>query len=243
LQSTPGEVKFRMNGNWTVNWGGTTFPSGIGSQGGSNILVTQSGYYNVTLNALTGAYTFTYLGPPPTISIIGSNIGTAWATDWNLSSTNGRNYVLNNTTLLQGQAKFRQNGGWLINWGSTAFPSGVGFQEGPNIPIAAGTYDISFNRYTGAYSFLPSLNIVDINANSNEFILYPNPTNYKVTLKSVNYNLGNIKVSDVLGKTLFETTCTNNEIVLDCSDYPNGFYFITLLRDNQIITKKLIVDK
>jgi hypothetical protein len=243
LQSTPGEVKFRMNGNWTVNWGGTTFPSGIGSQGGSNILVSQSGYYNVTLNAVTGAYTFTYLGAPPTISIIGSNIGTAWTTDLNLSSTNGRNYVLNNITLVQGQAKFRQNGGWLINWGNTAFPSGVGFQDGPNIPITAGTYDIAFNRYTGAYSFSPSLNSIDFNANFNEFFLYPNPAQNSVTIKSENYSLGAIKVSDVFGKTIFETTTSDNELILDCSDYPIGFYFIALLRENQIITKKLIVDK
>lgn len=243
LQSTPGEVKFRMNGNWTVNWGGTTFPSGTGVQGGSNIPVTTSGFYNVTLNALTGAYTFTYLGAPPTISMIGSNIGTAWTTDLNLSSTNGRNYVLNNITLVQGQAKFRQNGGWLINWGNTAFPSGVGFQDGPNIPITAGTYDIAFNRYTGAYSFSPSLNSIDFNANFNEFFLYPNPAQNSVTIKSENYSLGAIKVSDVLGKTIFETTTSDNELILDCSYYPIGLYFITSKREGQFITKKLVVDK
>ncbi|MBE9492607.1 MAG: hypothetical protein IMY70_06960, partial [Bacteroidetes bacterium] len=33
------EVKFRENGDWAVNWGGDTFPSGTAVENGSNILV------------------------------------------------------------------------------------------------------------------------------------------------------------------------------------------------------------
>lgn len=52
-----------------------------------------------------------------------------------------------------GDCKFRFNHDWAVNWGDTAFPSGTGTQNGPNIPAIAGTYDITFNQTTGEYSF------------------------------------------------------------------------------------------
>lgn len=54
---TDGFAKFRANNSWDVNWGGNTFPSGTGTQGGPDIPVT-AGTYKVTLNITNGAYTF-----------------------------------------------------------------------------------------------------------------------------------------------------------------------------------------
>ena len=56
-------------------------------------------------------------------------------------------------TLTDGAVKFRAQDDWAINWGATDFPSGVGTQNGDNIPVSAGTYTIKFNVKTGAYSF------------------------------------------------------------------------------------------
>ena len=44
--------------------------------------------------------------------------------------------------------------GWSVNWGDTAFPSGIGTQNGPNIPIASGSYTVIFNDITGGYNFI-----------------------------------------------------------------------------------------
>lgn len=52
-----GEVKFRQNNNWDVNWGGYGFPSGWSWQDGPNIFVPE-GTYTVTFNRLTGEYNF-----------------------------------------------------------------------------------------------------------------------------------------------------------------------------------------
>lgn len=52
------EVKFRENADWTINWGGNSFPSGTGVVGGNNILLT-AGTYDVTFNYSTLAYDFT----------------------------------------------------------------------------------------------------------------------------------------------------------------------------------------
>lgn len=236
-----GEVKFRLNSSWTTNWGGATFPSGVGVQDGSNIPVTQSGYYNVAFNALTGAYTFTLISQPPTISIIGSTIGAAWNTDLNLSSTNGRDYSLLNTTLTQGEAKFRQNAAWFINWGNSTFPSGIGVQDGPNIPISSGNYNITFNRYSGAYVFSPALSNSDLDTNT--VTLYPNPANEFIVLTAKDKALGTVKIMDVLGKTLVEYFTSSTTITLDSSNYPNGTYLISYQNENQFGVKKCMITR
>jgi len=62
IHLTTAEVKFRQDGSWAVNWGGTTFPDGIGYQDGPNIIVNEGGDYYVTLNTSTGAYQFSKIG-------------------------------------------------------------------------------------------------------------------------------------------------------------------------------------
>ena len=52
-----GEVKFRQDDSWTVNWGGDTFPSGTGVAEGANIQVVE-GNYLVSFNTSTLAYNF-----------------------------------------------------------------------------------------------------------------------------------------------------------------------------------------
>ena len=42
---------------WGVNWGGSNFPYGIGSNGGANIPVT-AGHYNIIFNDIDGFYYF-----------------------------------------------------------------------------------------------------------------------------------------------------------------------------------------
>ena len=55
--ATDGGVKFAANGSWDVNWGGTTFPYGLGAAGGDNINVP-AGHYYILFNDIMGTYTF-----------------------------------------------------------------------------------------------------------------------------------------------------------------------------------------
>jgi hypothetical protein len=55
-----GEVKFRQDNSWAINWGGTTFPTGTGVPNGSNIPVT-AGNYAVSFNTGTLIYRFVLL--------------------------------------------------------------------------------------------------------------------------------------------------------------------------------------
>ena len=79
-----------------------------------------------------------------------------------MTSTDGVNYKIDKLACTVGAAKFRQNNDWGVNWGNAAFPSGTGTQGGDNIAITtAGTYDVTFNRVTGAYNFsFPTIALV-----------------------------------------------------------------------------------
>lgn len=154
---TAGEAKFRKTGDWGTNWGANTFPSGNGVANGPNILVTAGTYY-IQVNIATGEY---YFGPENRstpyndIGIIGSATSGGWDNDTNLIKNPSNPYLWSKKlTLTAGEAKFRANNGWDVNWGKASFPSGVGTAGGDNIPMTAGTYQITFNTLTGEYSFI-----------------------------------------------------------------------------------------
>lgn len=156
-----GEAKFRQDNDWAVNWGATDFPTGVGTQGGPNIPVAATGEYTVTFNSITGAYDFGYRSD---IGIIGNATPGGWDNDTDLYrdavDTNKYFRVLNLTI---GEAKFRKDNAWAVNWGALDFPTGTGTQGGPNIPIsAAGKYRVDFDKSTGVYSFTEVIEFVSI---------------------------------------------------------------------------------
>ncbi|GHB51559.1 SusF/SusE family outer membrane protein [Mongoliitalea lutea] len=53
---TEGDIKFRADNDWAVNWGADTPISGKGVQGGPNIPVPQAGNYLIWFNSLDGRY-------------------------------------------------------------------------------------------------------------------------------------------------------------------------------------------
>lgn len=156
LRLKQGEVKFRQNDAWAVNWGAKDFPAGIGTQGGDNIPVATAGRYKISFNKSTGAYKFEEILEFRTIGLIGSATAGGWDTDTDLTKDGGNpDLWKGNVTLKVGEAKFRANAAWAINWGDTLFPAGVGKLNGPNIKIpTAGDYQVSFNTKTLEYKFL-----------------------------------------------------------------------------------------
>lgn len=147
---TAGEVKFRANDEWTNNWGATDFPSGTGTLNGPNIPVDAAGLYIVDFNPSTGEYTFTSTN----VGIIGSATPGGWDadTDMTMDAADPAIWTIN-ITLTDGESKFRANDDWAYNWGAGDFPSGTATSGGANIPTTAGTYDVTFNVWTGEYSF------------------------------------------------------------------------------------------
>jgi uncharacterized delta-60 repeat protein len=86
------------------------------------------------------------------IGLVGTFNG--FSNDAVMETEDGEIYTIANFEIpVSGVVKFRQDASWDINWGANTFPTGIGFQDGPDIPVSAGFYDITFNRLTGAYQF------------------------------------------------------------------------------------------
>jgi len=155
LYLTAASAKFRASDGWDVNWGAASFPTGTGIQNGDNIPISAAGYYTVTFNDATGAFDFQLLTTPvfTTVGIIGDGTAGGWDTDTNLTQDGTDPHVwAGSITFTDGSAKFRAEDAWTKNWGSDTYPSGVGVQDGANIPVVAGTYDVWFNDATGEYA-------------------------------------------------------------------------------------------
>lgn len=145
LVLSEGDYYFSING--VGNIGNVDFPSGTGMEGVS--VSVPAGVYNITFDHSNWMYNFGF----PTISLVGSAVDPEWAVDLDLETGEGIYYFAFGVTLASGEAKFRQNHNWDINWGAADFPTGYGTQDGANIMVVAGEYDIMFNRLTGEYLF------------------------------------------------------------------------------------------
>lgn len=155
------KLKFRGNNNWDFNWGfasGTpaTARSGAAAPGGGDIEMA-AGEYFVYINTATRQYMFARTNrstPYGDVGIIGNATPGGWDNDTNLIKNPNNPYLWSGSIVIgTGEAKFRANNDWGVNWGANTFPKGVATPDGPNIPVVPGTYYIKFNSGTGEYSF------------------------------------------------------------------------------------------
>lgn len=135
-----GEMKLRMNNEWTTDYGDTG-ADGVLDLGGDNI-ATSAGRYIITVNLNDFSYSL------QAIDHIWGLVGSAY-NDWGATSDalftrdwsqpNDNIWVLNNVTLLEGEYKFRSNEAWALNYGDTG-ADGTLDDGGDNIISIAGTY-------------------------------------------------------------------------------------------------------
>lgn len=139
-----GEMKF-SEGTWDTSGGNVDqpgFPSGtVIINGGKNIKGTL-GFWNVTYNIITKAYSFTPgINPNPVIKINGGGL----TADEQMTSSNGIAYSKKSLTFTGGDVKFYEEG-TENSWGGD-FPDGP-VVSGATIPVPAGTYNVLFVKNT-----------------------------------------------------------------------------------------------
>ena len=138
-----GEVKFRFNNDWGLNYGDDG-ADGSMEASGANISVS-SGHYLVSMNLNTQSYTMEQID-------VWGLVGSATANGWD-----GPNdkfmpdfgimegyYYLSGVELVDGEIKVRQNDAWGLNYGDDG-NDGLMEVNGANIPVSAGTYNIILN--------------------------------------------------------------------------------------------------
>lgn len=120
------------------NWDGTNYGGAFFGESEDNIIMTQpAGYYQVDVDLSAKKYTLT----PFTIGIIGNATPKGWDGDTNMTyKPEERCWELKDVKLTDGEMKFRHTNDWSLSWGGEL--DNLTTQNGPNIVVAAGTYDI-----------------------------------------------------------------------------------------------------
>ena len=129
---------------------------------GGNIRVTDAGYYEITVNTDTHEVTIGRVDITPgvygTIGMPGSYQG--WLPGANLmtavnTKVENHDWIVKDFTMTEyTELKFTADGSWNMNWGDSAFPLGLAIQNGPDVPVAPGTYTVMFNDILGYYYFM-----------------------------------------------------------------------------------------
>ncbi|MFC4097340.1 SusF/SusE family outer membrane protein [Euzebyella saccharophila] len=137
---TDGEMKFRQNNDWTVNFGDTG-EDGTIEANGDNIVI-EAGNYLVSVDFTNNLYT---LEPIDIWGLVGDAAPNGWDgpnVRFTPDYANEGVWVLENVTLLDGEIKFRTNDAWDFNYGDDG-NDGTLEVDGANIPVSAGTYTIT----------------------------------------------------------------------------------------------------
>ena len=158
------EVKFRKDQDWAVNMGGdlgdldAEFPV---AQDGANIKVTADGVYDLFLFENSGtALVAAGFDPYPEYtqesnwSVIGSlsAYGISWDGDLAMVSDGSNHAAFGVVINADDEFKFRQDKDWAVNLGGDFGDLDAEFsvtQDGPNVKVPAGVYDIFVNPAAG----------------------------------------------------------------------------------------------
>ena len=153
--------------NWDDAWGCNSqgeYGSGPG-YGDAISIPGQDGYYTITFNTATMEFSLTpYTGSTPqTFNVMTMpgehNYWSVESGEYNMSPINlfkeNHEWVYRGFTVSgENPMKFAADHQWDANWGDKEFPYGVGQQDGNNIVMKKGTYDVYFNDITGHYNFI-----------------------------------------------------------------------------------------
>ena len=120
------------------NWDGTNYGGAFFGESEDNIMMTQeAGFYQVDVDLSAKTYTLS----PFNIGIIGNATPSGWASDTDMKyNPTERCWEIKGVELSDGEMKFRANDDWALSWGGEL--DNLTTQNGPNIAVAAGTYDI-----------------------------------------------------------------------------------------------------
>lgn len=136
-------------------WNGTNYGADFNTAAdAANITMTEeAGYYKVDVDLENKSYVLT---PITTIGIIGSASPNGWDSDvdmtyvpYNAETKELGYWEKKDITLASGEIKFRANDDWAINWGGDV---NALTQDGGNISVDAGTYDIKLYAWANGYA-------------------------------------------------------------------------------------------
>ncbi len=115
-------------------------------------------------------------------------------------------------------------------------------------PTGTGNYMVYYSytdntNCTGSdsiyFTISECVGLKELASKTDEFVLYPNPTRNKVSLKRNSNSAIQIEMSDAMGRVLFKTSSQNLIDELDLQQFSKGIYFISIKNEQGQNTKTL----
>lgn len=75
----------------------------------------------------------------------------------------------------------------------------------------------------------------------NLFIIYPNPTKDKITIKNCENYSSKLVLKNATGMVLYSEMFSDNFVTIDLNNYSNGIYFVTISTIKGEFTEKIVV--
>ena len=243
---TPGDESITAQGfEWKATAGGTY--TSVNATG-----TTIS--YNLTGLAPNTSYTFRAFATTAS--------GTTYGTEKTFTTLNQQqetcdaptNVTASNITNTSADISWTQQGdvtGWDVNYrvvGATSWYSATtttnpytlsGLSESTSYEVQVIAH--CTNGVTSDPSAIITLTTVGINDYElNNVVVYPNPTNGTVQIQNTEFLIQDVEVYDAYGKMLNVVSVNDNTAVLDLSSYAAGTYFVKVVTENGVVTKRVV---
>ena len=243
---TPGDETITAQG---FEWKATT--------GGTYTAVNATGTtisYNLTGLTANTSYTFRAFATTASGTTYGNELTftTQQHQDDNcLAPTNVQASNITNTTA---DISWTQQGdvtSWDVNYkvaGATSWNSSTTSTNPYTITglTESTTYEVQViahctNGATSEPSATITLTTVGINDYElNNVVVYPNPTNGTLQIQHSEFLIQNVEVYDAYGKMLHVVNVNDNSATIDLSDYASGTYFVKIVTENGVVTKRVV---
>lgn len=120
------------------------------------------------------------------------------------------------------------------------------YPHSPQDTMANVDLDFIFQVAKGALGSLCHFAVVQEDMGVNDSYLgtiqvAPNPVDNQLTIQSNNSKIKTVKLSDLVGKTVFSGQVLDNVLKIDTSSLPNGVYILSLTDGINHLSKKIIV--
>ena len=97
--------------------------------------------------------------------------------------------------------------------------------------------------YIRVYQTDTLTNVDESNFDNQNFKVYPNPVSNFFTIEtSIDLVKSELRIENIAGKEIERIIIQSSIINIDCSNFPPGIYFLSILLDDKIIHQKFIVE-
>ena len=167
-----------------------------------------------------------------------------------LYSPNCNVTISNDASIFQGDSiPLLATGGSLYHWNPETGLTNPNIPNPIAFPDTTTTYVVLVMGDSCVITDTMTITVLPVSVNSiadlsSQIKVFPNPSEGKVEVRSLKFEVQKIEVYNMLGEKVFSTANNSKQINLDLSDLPNGFYTLIAIDDRGMRgTKKVVLSK